>query len=144
MGGDRKREIWPCPYDMGQNFYFYNKSCHPAWRARVLPRGFSQGRRAEKYEQKWRPKLPLQVKLTLAFFHQFLFLIYVKVSLSTSLNVAMKVRMIQVIRMSAVVYFFGQIQSRRLVRHVRGITQWSRQFTKRFTAHRYGQPKNTE
>ena len=22
MGGDRKREIWPCPYDMGQNFYF--------------------------------------------------------------------------------------------------------------------------
>ena len=22
MVGDRKREIWPCPYDMGQNFYF--------------------------------------------------------------------------------------------------------------------------
>ena len=22
MGGDRKREIWPCPDDMGQNFYF--------------------------------------------------------------------------------------------------------------------------
>ena len=39
--------------------------------------------------------------------------------------------------------FFGQMQSRRLVRHVvRGITQWSRQFTKRFTAQRYGQPKN--
>ena len=41
--------------------------------------------------------------------------------------------------------FFGQIQSRRLVKHVvRGITQWSRQFSKRFTAQRYGQPKNTE
>ena len=41
--------------------------------------------------------------------------------------------------------FFGQIQSRRLVKHVvQGITQWSRQFTKRFTAQRYGQPKNTE
>ena len=41
--------------------------------------------------------------------------------------------------------FFGQIQSRRLVKHVvKGITQWSRKFTKRFTAQRYGQPKNTE
>ena len=41
--------------------------------------------------------------------------------------------------------FFGQIQSRRLVKHVvRGVTQWSRQFTERFTAQRYGQPKNTE
>ena len=41
--------------------------------------------------------------------------------------------------------FFGQIQSQRLVKHVvQGITQWSRQFTKRFTAQRYGQPKNTE
>ena len=41
--------------------------------------------------------------------------------------------------------FFGQIQSRRLVKHVvQGITQWSRQFAKRFTAQRYGQPKNTE
>ena len=41
--------------------------------------------------------------------------------------------------------FFAQIQSRRLVKHVvQGITQWSRQFTKRFTAQRYGQPNNTE
>ena len=40
---------------------------------------------------------------------QFLFLNYVKAFLSTSLKLAVKVRVIQVIRMSAVV-FFGQIQ----------------------------------
>ena len=41
--------------------------------------------------------------------------------------------------------FFGQIQSRRHVRHVvRGIPQCLRHFTKRFTAQRYGDTKNTE
>ena len=41
--------------------------------------------------------------------------------------------------------FFGQIQSRRLVRHVvRGIPQCSRHFTKRFTAQRYRDTKNKE
>ena len=41
--------------------------------------------------------------------------------------------------------FFGQIQSRRLVRHVvRGIPQCSRHLTKRFTAQRYWDTKNKE
>ena len=47
MVGDRKREIWPCPYDMRQNFYFKNKSCHLAWRARTAARIFSRTSRGE-------------------------------------------------------------------------------------------------
>ena len=83
-----------------------NAKCVVSRRHRVLhaARIFARTSR-EEISLKWRPKLPLRVKYTLAFFYQFLFLIYVKVSLSTSLKVAMKVRIIQVIRMSAIVFF---------------------------------------
>ena len=49
MEGDRKREIWPCLYDMGQNFLFLEQivSSREA-RARTASR-ISRGRRAEKY-----------------------------------------------------------------------------------------------
>ena len=60
---------------------------------------------ARRNINKMASKITSASEVNTGFFHQFLFLIYVKVSLSTSLNVAMKVGMIQVIRMSAVVFF---------------------------------------
>ena len=77
-------------------------------------------------------KITSASEVNTGFFHQFLFLLFVKASLSTYLKVAMNVRMFQVIRMSAVV-FFGQIQSRKLVRHVvRGIPQCSKTLNETF------------
>ena len=48
MGGDRKREIWPCPYDYGTKFLFLEQivSSRVA-RARTAKRIFARTSRGE-------------------------------------------------------------------------------------------------
>ena len=71
-----------------------------------MPRGFSQGRRAEKLNiNKMASKITSTSEVNTGSLSSVSIPNCVKVSLSTSLNVAMKVRIIQVIRMSAVVFF---------------------------------------